>query len=160
IMILLEPQPFVTGLADLRILLATLLGATVLPVLQRLPSPRPLTAAMVAVAVVAAGSIVTLAVVDDYGRARPRPVSLGYAVFADTSGHQIVGAGVDGAPLPVGTVLSPTAGAWGWGFGYAGPPPTGSELTLRVRGNGPLRIRVVTTIASLPSGVGAPALPP
>ena len=249
IMILLEPQPFVTGLADLRVLLATLLGATVLPVLQRLPSPRPLTAAMVAVAVVAAGSIVTLAVVDDYGRARPRPVSLGYvldadtgsamwvstggteqpvvgrlvggrvqrldasipqlggrdlhtgpaqtasallpgahavvsatqesagmrtlhvrmtfpgdaysyAVFADTSGHQIVGASVDGAPLPVGTVLSPAAGAWGWGFGYAGPPPTGSELTLRVRGNGPLRIRVVTTIASLPSGVGAPDLPP
>ena len=46
---LLEAQPLAPELASLRMLLATLLVATLLPVVQRLPSPRRLTAAMVAV---------------------------------------------------------------------------------------------------------------
>jgi hypothetical protein len=247
---LLEAQPLAPELASLRVLLATLLVATLLPVVQRLPSPRRLTAAMVAVAVVAAGAIVTLAVVPhQYGPDQPRTVSLGYVldattgtgmwvstgarsqpivgplvsegtrrldstipfldgtplhtapapassallpgvhtdvsitqdgtgmrtlhlhftfpantysygVAADTTGHQIVDATVDGSPLPGGKVLPLTSAPWGWAYGYAGPPAAGSDLVLRVRGNGPVRILVTSVIASLPPDIGAPALPP
>jgi hypothetical protein len=248
---LLEAQPLAPELASLRVLLATLLVAALLPVVQRLPSPRRLTAAMVAVAVAAAGAIVTLAIVPhQYGTDQPRTVSLGYVldadtragmwvstggrsqpivgplvsegtraldstiphlgggpnlhtapapasasllpgvhadvsitqdgtgmrtlhlhftfpadaysygVYADTTGHQIVDATVDGAPLPGGRLLTPNFAPWGWGFGYAGPPPGGSDLVLNVRGNGPLRIIMTAVIASLPPDIGAPALPP
>ena len=82
-----------------------------------------------------------------------------YGLYADTTGHQIVDATVDGAPLPGGKLLTPNFAPWGWGYGYAGPPPAGSDLVLNVRGNGPLRIMVTTVIASLPPDIGAPALP-
>lgn len=82
------------------------------------------------------------------------------AVFADTTGHQILGATVDRAPLVGGRNLPGAVGDWGWGFRYAAPPREGVDLRIRARGAGPMRMRIVTTTASLPSGAGAPTLSP
>jgi hypothetical protein len=80
-------------------------------------------------------------------------------VYADTTAHEILDATVEGAALHGGHHSTAT-GAWRWGFRYAAPPPDGIDVTLRARGPGPLRIRVVSTRAGLPSGVDAPVLSP
>lgn len=76
------------------------------------------------------------------------------AVYADTSGHEILGGSAEGAELPGGR--NHTMGTWGWGFTYAAPPADGLDLVVRARGAGSLPLRVVTTEAGLPDGVGAP----
>jgi hypothetical protein len=81
-------------------------------------------------------------------------------VYADTSAHEIVDATVYGAALAGGRNLPTLTGPWRWGFRYAAPPRDGIDLTLRARGAGPVRIRVVSTVPGLPSGVGAPTLRP
>lgn len=90
-------------------------------------------------------------------RVRIRVPAGAYAVdvYADTTAHDIVGATVAGAPL-AGSAAAPN---FQWGFRYSAPPIDGVEVTLRTRGSGPLRIRVVSSAAGLPPDVGAPTLP-
>lgn len=80
-------------------------------------------------------------------------------VFADTATHEVIGATADGATLPGGqNVPEQVAPGWRWGFRYAAPSGDGVDLTVRLKGSGPPRIRVVTTGVGLPSDVGAPDL--
>lgn len=79
-------------------------------------------------------------------------------VRADTTAQDVPTTTVNGVTIPADT--GPPTGPWGWGFRYAAPPRDGIDLTLRVRGSGPLRIRVVSTTPGLPDDVGAPRLPP
>jgi hypothetical protein len=90
-------------------------------------------------------------------RVRIRVPAGAYAVdvYADTTAHDIVDATVAGAPL-AGSAAAPN---FQWGFRYSAPPADGVEVTLRTRGSGPLRIRVVSSAAGLPPDVGAPTLP-
>ncbi|MYW69888.1 M20/M25/M40 family metallo-hydrolase [Streptomyces sp. SID8379] len=79
-------------------------------------------------------------------------------VFADTTHHSVQGATVDG--VHIDTAKSALAEPWGWGFRYAALSGKGIDLTLRVKGKGPLRLRVLSTASSLPDGVDAPRLAP
>lgn len=78
------------------------------------------------------------------------------AVYAGTGTHRILDATVGGAEIAGGS--APTADEWGWSFRYAAPPVDGLDLVIRARGEGPLRLRVVSTTTGLPDGVGTPAL--
>jgi len=80
------------------------------------------------------------------------------AVYADTTQHDILGATVEGASLRGGLNIPDADGGWRWSFSYAAPPSDGMDVRIRARGDGPLRLRVVTSTAGLPSGVGAPTL--
>ncbi|MFE9661478.1 M20/M25/M40 family metallo-hydrolase [Streptomyces sp. NPDC005955] len=82
--------------------------------------------------------------------------SYSLAVYADTRGHEILGASVEGRKIPGGR--NHTQGAWGWGVTYAAPPADGLDIVVRARGEGPLPLRVVTSEVGLPDGVGAPTL--
>ncbi|WP_330434342.1 M20/M25/M40 family metallo-hydrolase [Streptomyces sp. NBC_00825] len=226
------------------LVLAALLAAALLSLLEPLPSHRAFTIGMLATAVAGAGTLVMGTALDGYSADEPRPVSLGYvlesdtgkatwvsdgdtsqptvgklltgeparfedripplgdtvlangpakaapldtpltknasavetegvrtirvrvqgpadahtiAVHADTRAHQILGATVEGAKL-TGGPKRPESG-WGWSFDYAAPPADGIDVVIRTRGKGPLPIRVVSTTAGLPDGVGAPTLP-
>lgn len=78
-------------------------------------------------------------------------------VRADTA--EVAGATVNG--VAIGGDVDPSAtGDWRWGFRYVAPPAGGIDLTLRLREGGPVRLRVVSTVAGLPPGVGAPVLDP
>ncbi|MBO0915507.1 M28 family peptidase, partial [Streptomyces laculatispora] len=225
------------------LVLAALLAAVLLSLLEPLPSRRAFTVGMLATAVAGAGTLVVGTALDGYSADEPRPVSLGYvlesdtgkatwvsdgdtsqptvgklltgeparfedripplgdvalangpakaapldtpltknasavetegvrtirvrvqgpadahtiAVHADTRAHQILGATVEGAKL-TGGPKRPESG-WGWSFDYAAPPADGIDVVIRTRGKGPLPIRVVSTTAGLPDGVGAPTL--
>jgi Peptidase family M28 len=81
------------------LLVAALLGASVLGVLEPLPARRVLTAGALAVAVAGVATIGVGAAVDGYGRTDPRPVSLGYALEADTGTASWLSLG--GAEQPV-----------------------------------------------------------
>jgi hypothetical protein len=81
-------------------------------------------------------------------------------VYADTGSHDIVGATVNGVALAGGHNVPNATADWRWGFRYAAPPSDGLDVTLRARGSGPQRIRVVATAPGLPDGVGAPTLAP
>jgi hypothetical protein len=72
-------------------------------------------------------------------RIRPdRPVRLvTLHVAAETT---VTAATVGGRQLQPGTA---GAGPWGFGFVFHAPPPDGVEITLTVRGTGPVRFRVV-----------------
>ncbi|MEV5200561.1 M20/M25/M40 family metallo-hydrolase [Streptomyces sp. NPDC053720] len=76
-------------------------------------------------------------------------------VHAGTGAHQILDATVEGAKLTGGPKHS--VSNWGWSFSYAAPPAEGIDVVIRVRGKGPLPLRVVSTAVGLPDGVGAPA---
>ncbi|WP_266695550.1 hypothetical protein [Streptomyces sp. NBC_00906] len=225
------------------LVLAALLAAVLLSLLEPLPSRRAFTVGMLATAVAGAGTLVVGTALDGYSADEPRPVSLGYvlesdtgkatwvsdgdtsqptvgklltgeparfedripplgdtvlangpakaapldtpltknasavetegvrtirvrvqgpadahtiAVHADTRAHQILGATVEGAKL-TGGPKRPESG-WDWSFDYAAPPADGIDVVIRTRGKGPLPIRVVSTTAGLPDGVGAPTL--
>ncbi|MER5371500.1 hypothetical protein, partial [Streptomyces sp. NPDC002722] len=225
------------------LVLAALLAAVLLSLLEPLPSRRAFTVGMLATAVAGAGTLVVGTALDGYSADEPRPVSLGYvlesdtgkatwvsdgdtsqptvgklltseaarfedrvpslgdvalangpakaapldtpltknasavetegvrtirvriqgpadahtiAVHAGTRAHQILGATVEGAKL-TGGPKRPESG-WGWSFDYAAPPADGIDVVIRTRGKGPLPIRVVSTTAGLPDGVGAPTL--
>ena len=81
-------------------------------------------------------------------------------VYADTSAHQVLDATVDGIALAGGQNVARGAGDWRWSVRYAAPPADGVDVTLRVRGSGPVPIRMVSITVGLPSGVGAPTLRP
>lgn len=80
-------------------------------------------------------------------------------VYADTSTAEIVAATVEGAALDGGVNLPASRGVWRWGLRYAGPTADGIELTVRTRGPGPLRLRVITQTAGLPAQAQPPQLP-
>ncbi|MFD0622911.1 hypothetical protein ACFQ2K_08855 [Streptomyces sanglieri] len=225
------------------LVLAALLGAVLLSLLEPLPSRRAFTVGMLAVAMAGAGTLVVGTALDGYSADEPRPVSLGYAlesdtgkatwvglgdtseptvgrlltgeparyddripplgdvalangpakavpldtprtanvssteadgvrtvrvriqapadahtiaVHADTRAHQIFDATVEGAKLTSGPKRP--GGGWGWSFDYAAPPADGIDVVLRIRGKGPLPIRVVSIAVGLPDGADAPAL--
>ncbi|MEV5204309.1 M28 family peptidase [Streptomyces sp. NPDC053720] len=225
------------------LVLAALLAAVLLSLLEPLPPRRALTAGMLAVTVAGVGTMVVGTALDGYNAEEPRPVSLGYvlesdtgkatwvsdgdssqptvgklltgeptpfedrvpalddavlangaakaapldtprtanlssteadgirtvrvriqgpadahtiAVHADTRAHRILDATVEGAKLTGGPKRP--GGGWGWSFDYAAPPADGLDVVIRIRGKGHLPIRVVSTAAGLPSGVGAPTL--
>ncbi|WP_406859433.1 M20/M25/M40 family metallo-hydrolase [Streptomyces sp. HUAS MG47] len=79
-------------------------------------------------------------------------------VFADTTRHSVRGATVDG--VDVDATKAVLAEPWGWGIRYAAPSDKGVDLTLRTKGDGPLRLRVLSAASGLPEGVDAPRLPP
>ncbi|MET7311742.1 M20/M25/M40 family metallo-hydrolase [Streptomyces sp. NPDC005571] len=81
------------------------------------------------------------------------------SVYADTSDHQVLGARIDGAAVVGGRNLAPEFGDWRWTATYVAPSPDGMDLSIRARGTGPLRIRIVSVAAGLPAGTGAPVLP-
>ncbi|MDK0524127.1 M28 family peptidase [Streptomyces sp. ML-6] len=66
------------------LVLAALLGALLLSLLELLPSRRTVTAGMLAVAVAGVGTLVVGTALDGYDADEPRPVSLGYALESDT----------------------------------------------------------------------------
>lgn len=72
-------------------------------------------------------------------------------LYADTERTEVVGARHGATDLPGGRNRSTEAGAWGWGFIMAAPGTEGTELTLRVRGEGPLPLRVVAQTPTLPA---------
>ncbi|SCF61635.1 M20/M25/M40 family metallo-hydrolase [Streptomyces sp. Ncost-T10-10d] len=76
-------------------------------------------------------------------------------VYAGTGAHQILDATVEGTKLTGGPKHSEST--WGWSFSYAAPPAEGIDVVIRIRGKGPLPLRVVSTAVGLPDGVGAPA---
>ncbi|MFD4861716.1 M20/M25/M40 family metallo-hydrolase [Streptomyces atratus] len=225
------------------LVLAALLGAVLLSLLEPLPSRRTFTVGILATAVAGVGTLGVGTALDGYSADEPRPVSLGYAlesdtgkatwvslgdtsqpavgklltgeparyddripslgdvvlangpakavpldtprtanvssteadgvrtvrvriqgpadahtiaVHADTRAHQILDATVEGAKLTGGPKRQ--GGGWGWSFDYAAPPAEGLDVVVRIRGKGPLPIRVVSTAAGLPGGAGAPTL--
>ncbi len=82
-------------------------------------------------------------------------------VYTDTAAHEVVSATVDGADIAGGhNVSEQVAPGWRWGVRYVAPPADGVDLTVRVSGTAPVRLRVVTTAAGLPGDIGAPALGP
>ncbi len=72
------------------------------------------------------------------------------AVYADTDAHTLAAATADGLSVdetigqPQGTDPSQ------WGFMFHATPPEGIDVTLRVRGEGPWPLRVVTYPDGLP----------
>ncbi|MER7169900.1 M20/M25/M40 family metallo-hydrolase [Streptomyces mesophilus] len=78
-------------------------------------------------------------------------------VFADTTKHTVRGATVDGKAIDASDAA--LTEPWGWGFRYAAPSESGVDLTIRTKGDGPLRLRVLSTASGLPDGVDAPRLP-
>jgi hypothetical protein len=228
------------------LVLAALLGAPALTLLEPLPPRRVLTAGMAAFALVAVGAVGVGTAVDGYSSHEPRAVSLGYVLesdsgratwvseggpeqpvvgklltadrvtfgdrvpllrgmelyggtaeaapldapraegvsateengvrtvqarlllpagahqvvlHADTARHRILDAELDGTAVAGGRNLSSAAGDWRWSASYAAPSREGVDLRIRVRGEGPLRVRAIAIIAGLPAGAGAPALP-
>jgi len=79
------------------------------------------------------------------------------AVYADVSAHEIIGATVNGVTVSGGKNVEGTD--WQWGLRYTAPPADGIELTINVRGNGPLRLNAVARYNGLPADAGAPTLP-
>jgi hypothetical protein len=80
-------------------------------------------------------------------------------VYADTSQLQIVGATANGAGVDGGQNLPPNRGAWRWGMRYIAPPADGIDLTVRTRGTGPLRLRIISQSSGLPADASPPQLP-
>ncbi|MCX4850612.1 M20/M25/M40 family metallo-hydrolase [Streptomyces sp. NBC_00893] len=87
------------------LVLAALLGAVLLSLLEPLPSRRALTVGMLATAVAGAGTLVVGTALDGYSADEPRPVSLGYVLESDTGKATWVGLGDTSQPA-VGKLLT------------------------------------------------------
>ncbi|MFF4832707.1 M20/M25/M40 family metallo-hydrolase [Streptomyces sp. NPDC001315] len=87
------------------LVLAALLGAVVLSVLEPLPPRRAVTAGMLAVSVAGVATLGVGAAVDGYTADEPRPVSLGYTLEADTGKASWVSLGGTDQPA-VGSLLT------------------------------------------------------
>ncbi len=70
-------------------------------------------------------------------------------LFADTSSHAVTSTDVAGLPLEAENHIGGTS-RWTWGFEVHGPPAEGVEMTLRVRGDGPLPLRAISHQMGLP----------
>ncbi|MCA1704750.1 MAG: hypothetical protein LC808_16390, partial [Actinobacteria bacterium] len=72
------------------------------------------------------------------------------ALYADTKAHSVVAATVDGVSVD-GEVGQPQdTDPSKWGFVFHTAPPEGIEVTLEVRGEGPLPLRVIAYRDGLP----------
>lgn len=81
------------------------------------------------------------------------------AVNVDTTAHQVLDARVEGISLPIRENWPAADGGWHWGFLFVGPPARGVAVELRVRGDGPVPLRVVAVSAGLPAMRDTPRLP-
>ncbi|WP_405469135.1 M20/M25/M40 family metallo-hydrolase [Streptomyces canus] len=74
-------------------------------------------------------------------------------LYADTAGGSSVqDLTVDGDELPEENNKPDTKGRWGWDFTYAAPPAQGVELKLKVKGDGPLNLRLLAKSLGFPGG--------
>lgn len=71
------------------------------------------------------------------------------AVYADTGAHTLAAATVDGVDVDEASGQQDTDPSK-WGFVFHAVPPEGIDVTLRVRGEGPLPLRVVAYSDGLP----------
>ncbi|OZM71790.1 aminopeptidase [Amycolatopsis antarctica] len=85
------------------------------------------------------------------------PTAHSLVLYADVSAHEVLGATANEVPLPGGRNLGDSR--WGWGMRYTAPAESGVEVTLRVRGAGPVALNAVALYTGLPADAGAPALP-
>ncbi|MCP3802436.1 M20/M25/M40 family metallo-hydrolase [Allokutzneria sp. A3M-2-11 16] len=84
---------------------------------------------------------------------RVRVDSLGaqrVSVYADTTAHTIVDAAVQNVRLGKLAKSLLAREPWNWGFTFTAVPPEGIEVELRVRGTGPLPLRLVSRRYGLP----------
>src|SRR5215207_8791517 len=72
------------------------------------------------------------------------------ALYADTRSHTVTAATVDGISLEEVPGQSQDTDPSKWGFVFHGVPPEGIEVTLEVRGEGPLALRVIGYRDGLP----------
>jgi hypothetical protein len=72
------------------------------------------------------------------------------ALYADSRAHALATATVDGARVDEAGGQTQGAGPPTWGFVFHATPPEGIDVTLRVRGEGPLPLRVVAYRRGLP----------
>lgn len=72
------------------------------------------------------------------------------ALYADTRSHTVTTATVDGISLEEAPGQRQDTDPSRWGFVFHGGPPEGIEVTLEVRGEGPLPLRVIAYRDSLP----------
>ncbi|MCF1599567.1 M20/M25/M40 family metallo-hydrolase [Streptomyces muensis] len=104
----------------------------------------------------------TLKVVDSRERGGTREVRLHVSaqggnpeqlmLFVDTRNTTVVSGGAEGRELPGGDTRESLNGRWTWGYTYLSPPAAGFDLTLTVRGKGPLRVRAVAQTTGFPRG--------
>ncbi|GAA4014340.1 M20/M25/M40 family metallo-hydrolase [Allokutzneria multivorans] len=73
------------------------------------------------------------------------------SVYADTTAHTVVDAAVQNVRLGKLTKGLLAREPWSWGFGFTAVPPEGLEVELRVRGTGPLPLRLVSHRYGLPN---------
>jgi hypothetical protein len=81
-------------------------------------------------------------------------------VFVNTTDHHVVDATVAGIHVPTAANVPAAAGGWHWGFLYMAVPADGVDVVLRVSGDGPVPVRLVSMTGGLPADVDAPSLPP
>jgi hypothetical protein len=72
------------------------------------------------------------------------------ALYADTRGHTVTAATVDGINVEEAPGQREDADPSKWGFVFHGGPPEGIDVTLKVRGEGPLPLRVIAYRDGLP----------
>jgi len=75
----------------------------------------------------------------------------GFGPVAGGAGGTAATAGSETVRLDGGRNRSFATSPWKWGFEYAAPPAGGVELTLRTRGSGTTRLRLVTRSAGIPA---------
>ena len=71
-------------------------------------------------------------------------------ITADTKSHAVTAATVDGVSLEEAPGQRQDTDPSRWGFVFHGGPPEGIDVTLEVRGEGPLLLRVITYRDGLP----------
>jgi hypothetical protein len=72
------------------------------------------------------------------------------AVLADTATHAVAAATFDGVSMDEVDGQTRSDASSGWGFVFHAVPPEGIDVTLEVRGEGPLPLRVVSYRDGLP----------
>jgi hypothetical protein len=72
------------------------------------------------------------------------------ALYADTRSHTVTAATVDGISVEEAPGQRQDTDPSKWGFVFHGGPPEGIEVTLEVRGEGPLPLRVIAYRDGLP----------
>ncbi|MFI1443794.1 M20/M25/M40 family metallo-hydrolase [Streptomyces fructofermentans] len=81
-------------------------------------------------------------------------------LFADNRSGTVESLSASGRKLPGGANRASLNGRWTWGYIYAAPPADGVDLTLEVRGKGPLRLRVLAQTTGFPDGALRGTPPP
>jgi Peptidase family M28 len=82
-------------------------------------------------------------------RITPRGASR-FALYADTRSHTVTAATVDGVNVEEAPGQRQDTDPSKWGFVFHGAPPEGIEVTLEVRGEGPLPLRIIAYRDGLP----------